>query len=342
MRPPTKREVAQVTAAILVTVSVMLALILPEGDDTETKVITKPVPTKAPQGDLSAPPGPAQERPQDSELRDETPPDVDKQILEEGKTRTTQLGRQLEERPVGGAQNYSCRTDFSGRVWSNYSFKPTMGVLHYTVSPNVSGWGDVNGIVSYFERTRVASADRVVDFEGHCTQMVPITTGKSWTQGAANGATCWSYEIIATGRESRAQWLASPLIRRGILAAMARDDNARCGIPNRRINPVGCVFPVGVTDHNALECGNDHTDVAPNFPWDVFMRQLAGAEKKAPSERAVRLCKTVVRVLRLYREPDPPDPTAYQRRKAKLSRAALNKYNYACGIRNDRMVIYRK
>lgn len=260
-----------------------------DGQTDRTEIRVAP---RAPGGDLAEPAGgPAVEKPQDSELRDDTPPEVQPNTLNEGIGKTDDLGQKLRPRPIGGAQNYECRTDLSGHVWSSYSIRPTEGVFHYTVSPNVTGWGDVNGIVGYFKRTRIASADRVVDFEGHCTQMTPITTGKAWTQGAANNATCWAYEIIATGRETRAQWISSPLISRGVLASMARDDSARCGIPLRRVNPAGCVFPPGITDHNALECGNSHTDVAPNFPWDVVMRQITGPAPAPISSTARAQCR---------------------------------------------------
>jgi hypothetical protein len=300
-----------------------------DGDGKPDRFIVT-VPKKAPAGDLAAPAGPAVEKAAGSELRDETPADVPAAELGAGKIATEQLGRPLEPGVVGGAQNYSCRTDFSGRVWSSYSFRPTLGVLHYTVSANVAGWGDVNGIVSYFERTRVASADRVVDFEGNCTQMVPITTGKSWTQGAANGATCFSYEIIATGRETRQQWLSSPLIRQGILASMARDDAARCGIPLRRVDPSGCVFLPGITDHNALECGNDHTDVAPAFPWDVFMRQVQDGPKPV-SLRARKLCQELNRRRRGGLEPGYELNRARALKKALAAGQAPPKYSCRYG-----------
>jgi hypothetical protein len=168
-----------------------------------------------------------------------------------------------------------CREDFSGRVWSSRGgVRPTEFVLHYTVSSNRVGWGDVLAIENFFSTQRTASSHFIVDFEGRCLKMVPERQ-KAWTQGNANP---WaiSVEIIATGRESAAAWRASPLIADRVLARLVRNVMDRWDLPVRRVDPVGCVFPPGLTDHNRLECGNAHTDVAPSFPWRVFMRQVRG------------------------------------------------------------------
>lgn len=233
--------------------------------------------------------------PAQSELRDETPPGVKASTLHAADDAEVKIADKAtlpavdEPLPVGGAENYTCRRDFSGHVYSAraagarvMSFK-----LHYTVSPNVKGWGDVRSVQSYFIRSRVGSAHLIVDFEGHCLQMVPWSM-KAWTEGAFN-STSDSVEIVATGAETRAQWLASPLFKRGILAAIVRDRLRARGLPLRFVDPRGCVDRLGYTDHFALECGNDHHDVRPNcatasgslpkgcsgFPFDVFQAQLS-------------------------------------------------------------------
>jgi hypothetical protein len=188
--------------------------------------------------------------------------------------------RAFEARPDAGPRARrpvvpmpACRKDFSGEVWSSRGgVRPTEFVLHYTVSANRPGWADVLAIENFFSTARTASSHWIVDFEAHCLKMVR-ERDKAWTQGNANP---WalSVEIIATGRESAAQWRASPLIRGGVLARLVRNVMDRWDLPIRRVDPAGCVFPPGLTDHNRLECGNFHTDVAPSFPWRVFMRQL--------------------------------------------------------------------
>jgi hypothetical protein len=248
--------------------------------------------TPAPAGDLQAEPAapgqPATEAPAESDLRDETPPGVPKSELKQGEKAAKDAAKDLpaKERPVGGAQNYSCPDDHKGEVWSSRNGAKVMQfVLHYTVSANVPGRADVLGIRDYFARTRVGSAHLILDFEGNCIQTVPWDQ-KAWTEGFFNSVSD-SVEIIATGRETRAQWLAAPIIRDRILASIVRDRLRARGLPRRRVDPVGCVAQLGVTDHNALECGNSHTDVAPNFPWDVFMQQLA--EEPAPAGLAALL-----------------------------------------------------
>jgi hypothetical protein len=210
--------------------------------------------------------------PADSDLRDETPEGVPTDTLRAGKDRVEGL-EPLQPKPVGGAQNYEIRQDFSGAVWSSRNGAvPREACLHYTVSGNVTGWGDVYAIRDYFKRTRVGSATFIVDFEGHILQQVPRDQ-KPWTQGFFN-PWCISWEIIATGSETKEQWLASPLIRNRILSSHVRDELRRMGAPLKFVDPVGCNVPAGWTDHNAFECGNDHHDVTPNFPYAVFQRQL--------------------------------------------------------------------
>lgn len=276
-------------------------IVIDSGDDghgNKTRTIRVEVGKKAPVGDLQVEPeAPSKPGSAETTLRDETPDEVPREVLEAGQDETSVLAERLEPEPVGGAQTVSCRKDFSGGVYSSRNGqRPTEFVLHYTVSPNRPGWGDVLGIRDYFTRTRIASAHYIVDFEGHCLQMVP-TTHKAWTQGSANP---WaiSVEIIATGRETRADWESSPLFSKRVLVNLARDNMRRYGIPLRRVNPQGCVFVPGWTDHDSLECGNDHTDVTPNFPYALFAKQLREtplAERLAKARRSHRILHAKLR-----------------------------------------------
>lgn len=260
-----------------------------------------PAPVQAPPvGDLQAvdPEGEGRATidPADSDLRDETPEEVPADVLRAAKDRVEGLPP-LEPKPVGGAQNYRIRRDFSGRVWDSRDGLPAReACLHYTVSGNVTGWGDVYAVRDYFKRTRVGSATFIVDFEGHILQMVPRDQAP-WTQGWFNNV-CVSWEIIATGSETRAQWLQSALIGGGVLASHVRDELRRIGAPLRWVDPVGCDAPAGWTDHNAFECGNDHHDVMPNFPYDVFAGQLL----EGPCPAVCKQRKVVERRDRRHRE----------------------------------------
>lgn len=205
-----------------------------------------------------------------SDLRSESP------IPDQAAHTNTELGRKLGARvpPPARAKFKAprCRVDYSGGVYSDRSWQPSMWVLHYTVSRNVPGWGDVEAIQNYFKRTRLGSAHFILDFEGHCLKMVPGDK-KAWTQGNFNSSSL-SVEIIAMGDESAAEWKRAPIIRDGILAGLSRGVMDSHNFPLVYVDPVGCTATTGVTDHDHLECGNDHHDVAPHFPRKVFLRQL--------------------------------------------------------------------
>jgi hypothetical protein len=180
-----------------------------------------------------------------------------------------------------------CSTSFISHNFSSRGgIRPRLLVLHYTVSPNRDGWGDIDLIRGLFNRDSFdASSTFLIDFEGHCRYIVN-EAAKPWTQTFYNP---WSIsvEIIATGKEPKSAWLASRgLVKTAqVLAGAAR----RWGIPIRWVDPgAACVAPpAGVTDHNALDCQNSHTDVRPNFPYKTFMRLLEEAANPQPRFRFV-------------------------------------------------------
>lgn len=257
------------------------------------------------------------------QLRDDTPAAVPDATLEQARDAERDLAEPLppltEPLPVGGAQGYSCRVDFASRGYGVRAAgaKVMSFILHYTVSPNVTGWSDVNAVGDFLQRVGL-SAHLIVDFEGHCKQKVPWERN-AFTQGAFN-STSESVEIIATGRETRAQWLASPLIKRGILAAIVRDRLRARGLPLRFVDPVGCTDRLGYTDHNHLECGNNHSDVAPAFPFDVFQRQLTdGPGVVTPTDRVT------CRKLNAWRTAGRPHGGQWERNSIRRKRALTSR-----------------
>lgn len=219
------------------------------------------------------------------DLRDETPPGVDQADVE--KIEESDPANLTEPLPVGGAQNYSCPNhfvrNFSDRAPGTHV---SIFVLHYTVSRP----GSLNAIRALFDRPSFgASSSLGLEPSGRCETWVPFNK-KAWTQGAFNSV-AESVEIMAMGTEPRSWWLAQPIIKNEILASIVVDRLRARGIPPRRVDPVGCnVQNAGWTDHNALECGNTHHDVAPNFPYDVFQRQVvkrynAGQASMLPGPR---------------------------------------------------------
>lgn len=218
------------------------------------------------------------------DTRDETPPGVSAKQLEAGKRATEADARKelvTPEKP-GGAQNYSCKR----RPVVNQSglTGPRKGVaMHFTVSNP----GSLNVIFGLFNRSSFgASSNYGFElFNLKCEQWVPENR-KAWAQGPANSAYV-SIEIISKDR-TRAEWLATPAFKRGTLAALVRDIMRRIGAPLRHVDPVGCTWPAGITDHDAIECGMTHWDVGKNFPWDVFMAQLRRGVDPAPLKPAQR------------------------------------------------------
>lgn len=206
------------------------------------------------------------------DTRDETPPGITRDEADDALITPEGLVR---PQPPAGAQNYRC----DRRYVKNYSqrspgSKVSMLVLHFTVSRP----GSINAIFNLFNTPSFgASSTFGVELTGECQQWVPFGS-KPWTNGAFNSVT-ETWEIV-TNDLSRAQWLASPLIKNGILANMLRDRARARGIPLRLVDPVGCTPKAGITDHGRLECGNSHWDVGKNFPWDVLMRQLRGDDAK--------------------------------------------------------------
>lgn len=207
------------------------------------------------------------------DLRDETPPGVSPESAAAGLTDRDAQGKTAPQ-PVGGAQNYSVRNAPVVNFSSRNGQRVLLFCLHYTVSPNRPGWSDVFAIRDLFNRPSFgASSTYVGDFEGHFLRLMP-ETAKPWTQGNFNGR-CVSIEIVATGAETPAQWQAAPLLAKGLLAGLVRDSMRRNGLPLRFVDPEGCgVQSAGLTDHDHLECGNDHHDVSPGFPMTFFLRQL--------------------------------------------------------------------
>ena len=222
----------------------------------------------------AADPTPADEGPMIHEdLRDETPPGAPKDAAEQiNEGKTTGVAAPL---PVGGAQNYSCTNHFV----RNFSDRATGSrvkafVLHYTVSRP----GSLDAIRGLFDRPSFGASSHLgLEPSGRCEQWVAWNK-KAWTQGAFNSA-AESVEIICCNTvQTRAWWLAQPIIKNRIMASIVADRLRARGLPSRFVDPVGCdIQKAGWTDHNALECGNTHHDVTPNFPYDVFAAQVVAA-----------------------------------------------------------------
>ncbi len=175
--------------------------------------------------------------------------------------------------PTAGASGGApgCKTAFVANQSSRRGVRPTVQVLHYTVSPNRPGWSDVDGITAFFNRSSSqASSHFVIDAEGNCAYIVPIEA-KAWTQGGGNP---WSisYEIIATGNESAYLEPAGYAKLRGVMAWVA----GRVGIPLRRGRISGCAPSLsGIVQHaDGGTCWGGHHDIGP-FSFDAVLARVS-------------------------------------------------------------------
>lgn len=196
-------------------------------------------------------------------LRSETPPGVTSAQLEASRVKQEALA-QTDQLPLVAPDAAPSQAGCASRFVRNYStrrgVRPREWVLHYTVTPNRPGWGDVDAITSFFNsRGSYASSNYVIDSEGHCAYIVR-ETDKAWTQAGGNPYSI-SVEVIATGREKR--YLEPAGLRK--LARVISDSARRWQIPIRAGRVNGCV-PVtpGIIDHRAWgPCGGGHVDITP-------------------------------------------------------------------------------
>jgi hypothetical protein len=180
--------------------------------------------------------------------------------------------------PLASAHQNGCLTRAIPTNWSyRNGTRPSLVLLHYTVSRNVPGWSDVNSIVAFFSRSATqASSNYVIDNEGHCVLMVPESE-KAWAQAGFNSATACSIEVINSGGESSYIGSSSgPGARQ--LARVVHDCEARWHIPNRYGAVSGCVpTRSGVVQHADLGlCGGGHRDIEP-FGRSQVARVIASA-----------------------------------------------------------------
>jgi hypothetical protein len=290
-KPPSKRVLAAVSALLLAIVAMMAAIT----GDTGTQPAHQPAPivTAAPAGP-TGPTGPVGElntqHPED--LRDAGNQGVPQAKIQAGieaaqrLAETENLPGPTKPIPQGGVQLNPCVGGHYAKNRSAYGGvhpNPVYGtVVHETIGPNVSGWGDIYGTANYLDLIGL-SANDIMDAEAHCIHFVDYRYD-AYAEGNFNRFYD-SIEIVGTGKESRAWWLSQPIFKDHVLANYLVDRLKARGAPLRLVDPNGCTPQLGFTDHNRLECSNDHTDMVggdpagakidPGFPMDVLVHQVA-------------------------------------------------------------------
>lgn len=209
-----------------------------------------------------------------TDSRHETPAAAPAAELEDNAAKLEENKQTTEALPTAGASGGvpGCKTAFVRNQSSRRGVRPTVQVLHYTVSPNRPGWSDVDGITAFFNRSSSqASSHFVIDAEGHCSYIVPIEA-KAWTQAGGNP---WavSYEIIATGREPAYLGTAGFAKLRSVM----RSVSARTGIPLRTGRIAGCApSRSGIVQHaDGGSCWGGHHDVGP-FGFAAIVAKVTG------------------------------------------------------------------
>lgn len=177
-----------------------------------------------------------------------------------------------------------CTSRFNTHNFSARTLPVSEIAVHYTVSPNTPGWGDVLGVAAGLnDPARQASADVIIDAEGHCLYTVPLRY-KAWTEVGGNGFSA-SIEFVATGAEGK---LSARALARGgqVIAAIAR----RYGIKVQLGDVTGC-HPnrEGVDDHAMYgACGGGHYDMRPFYGSHVPRRPGEDATVLGPLIAAAR------------------------------------------------------
>lgn len=218
-----------------------------------------------------------------------------------------------------------CRTSFVRNQSSRRGVRPTLQVDHYTVSPNVTGWADVNAVVALFDRSSSqASSHFVIDAEGHCAYIVPIEA-KSWTEAAGNSFSV-GYEIIATGRER--VYLPPAGLRK--LAAVQKEVARRIGIP-MRLGAVSSCSPTrsGIVQHKDFGiCGGGHVDISPFSIGSVVQATIALVGGKPVTAANRRTCAKV----NAWRRAGRPRGGDWER-NSKTRIANLKRRGVTCGTK---------
>lgn len=179
-------------------------------------------------------------------------------------------------------------------LWVGYPRSYTAGrarpvqyvALHYTAGSEGPTSAE-NGVAYDQNRADGTSCHAFFDSSGPGLQEVPFgdRSHSAYYYGNEIGV---HFEICGT-IQTRAQWLdpTSLATLRTCAAAVAYACDT-LGLARRRLtvaevraaynNPAG-QRPTGICDHAAITAAyglGDHTDVGPEFPWDVFMQMVAG------------------------------------------------------------------
>lgn len=192
--------------------------------------------------------------------------------------------------PPAGAQIYSCKRNFKvNRAPRRPGAKVTLFNVHWGVVPGNDRGLAIMGRL-FNNPNFKANSTFGLSPTGKCEQWAAFSDAP-WTQLTFNQIS-ESVEIAAMGNEPRSWWMKQPIIKDGILAALIIDRLRARGLPLRWVDPVDCGPKSGWTDHEHLECGNNHCDVTcGNFPRKFVAAQVAAGMNKLQNLRTINYPK---------------------------------------------------
>jgi hypothetical protein len=215
------------------------------------------------------------------------------QVLDQAQSKPLDFGGNLRGKdptkegtvsgPLASPEWPGCKTRFTPVNFSSRTAPIRGFALHFTASPNRPGWADMNGLAAFSSsRSAGVSWHFLVDREGHCYYMVPVSK-KAWTIGNLNSQTI-NVETIGTGREPGYGGTAG--FRK--VAAIVRRAASIYHFPVRLGAVSGCNItrPGVITHWMGGACAGGHVDVRP---YDIagIVRQMAatGAKPLTASQR---------------------------------------------------------
>lgn len=173
--------------------------------------------------------------------------------------------------PLAAPEWPGCKTRFTPVNFSSRTAPIRGFALHFTASPNRPGWADMNGLAA-FSSSRAAGVSWhfLVDREGHCYYMVPVSK-KAWTIGNLNSQTI-NVETIGTGREPGYGGTAG--FRK--VAAIVRRAGSIYHFPVRlgAVSNCNVTRPGVITHWMGGACSGGHVDVRP-YDIAALVRQMA-------------------------------------------------------------------
>lgn len=157
---------------------------------------------------------------------------------------------------------------------SRYGVKPSIIVLHITVSHNRPGVGDVSGMVDFMNvRSNAVSAHVVNDHEGFDARLVPDHR-KAWTQAAYNAPALAIEQIHFDHTTDRDEWMKVAPKQLANTSRWIAYWSIEHGIPIRRAWTPGngIVARSGVASHKQLGVsGGGHVDPGTGYPMPYVL-----------------------------------------------------------------------